>query len=584
MERRLAAILAADVVGYSRLMGQDETGTLDALKSLHKELVAPEIAGSNGRVVKLMGDGLLAEFGSVVDAVECAVKIQTGVGERNGGRDPERQIRLRIGINLGDVIVEGRDIFGDGVNVAARLEGLADPGGICISDMVYQSVKAKLDHAFEDLGPQDVKNIAEPVHAFRINLGMPQDVALSRQAECTQPSQKPSIAVLPFNNMSGDPEQEYFADGITEDIITELSKFRWLTVIARNSSFTFKGQSADVRDVGQTLGVRYVLEGSIRRAGERVRITGQLIDATDGSHIWAEKFDGVLSDIFELQDKVCLDVISAIEPSLRQAEIDRLRKKPTDDLQAYELYLRAQSHFHLLTDEDNQEAIRLLSMAIDKDPGYAIATGLLAWCLVQRAVQNWELEESGPQRAISLAKQVMKSDRADAMALAYAGHVFVMFAGDHVRARGAFERSLSDNPNSALAHALCALNCAAMMELDQALSHADQALRLSPNDTFRYSFHLARGMALLFLERYEEAAEAATASVLDRGSFLLSRYILVAALALKGDLTAARTAADELRTLSPAVTVGLICDTAPVFRSEAAESLRQGLLQSGIPE
>jgi len=351
VERRLAAILAADVAGYSRLMGADEEGTHERLKALRRELVDPEIAEHKGRIVKTTGDGLLMEFPSVVEAVACAVAIQRRAGRRNAEIPTDQRIELRIGINLGDVIVEEGDIYGDGVNIAARLEALAEPGGICVSRVVRDQVRDKLAFGFEDMGEQQVKNIARPVRVHRVLLGEKPSSPEPGAAASTQPllalPDKPSIAVLPFANMSGDPEQEYFADGMVEEIITALSRIRWLFVIARNSTFTYKGQSLDIKQVGRELGVRYILEGSVRKAGGRVRITAQLIDALTGAHLWADRFDGSLEDVFDLQDQVAASVAGVIEPTLQAAEAARSANRPTDDLTAYDLYLRAVATFFL---------------------------------------------------------------------------------------------------------------------------------------------------------------------------------------------------------------------------------------------
>jgi len=336
--RRLAAILAADVAGYSRLMGADEEGTLERLKALRRELVDPKIAEHHGRIVKTTGDGLLVEFASVVDAVRCAVEVQQAMPERNTGVAADNRIELRIGINLGDVIVEGDDLYGDGVNIAARIEALADPGGVFVSNAVHDHVRDRLPFVFEDLGEQQVKNIARPVRVYRVSAT---GAARQRLTPSLPLPDKPSIAVLPFENLSGDPEQEYFADGMVEEIITAISRIRWLFVIARNSSFTYKGQVVNVKQVGRELGVRYVLEGSVRKAGGRVRITAQLIDALSGTHLWADRFDGLLEDIFDLQDKVASSVAGVIEPAVQAAEIARSADRPTTDLTAYELYLRA---------------------------------------------------------------------------------------------------------------------------------------------------------------------------------------------------------------------------------------------------
>src|SRR5579863_5579911 len=330
--RRLAAILAADVAGYSRLMGADEEGTLARLKALRAELIDPAIAQHNGRIVKTTGDGLLVEFASVVDAMRCATQWQAAMADR-----ARTGIQWRIGVNLGDIIIDADDIYGDGVNIAARLEAMADPGGICIAHAVLTQTRGKLDFPVEDLGDQVLKNIAQPVHVFRV---LAEEKKMAEPAALPLPD-KPSIAVLPFQNMSGDPEQEYFADGMVEEIITALSRIRWLFVIARNSSFSYKGQSPDAKQVGRELGVRYVLEGSVRKGGNRVRITAQLIDASDGTHLWADRFDGLIEDVFELQDQVATSVAGVIEPALQAAETTRSASRPAGDLTAYDLYLRA---------------------------------------------------------------------------------------------------------------------------------------------------------------------------------------------------------------------------------------------------
>jgi TolB-like protein len=350
--RGLTAILAADVASYSRLMGADEEGTHERLQAHLRELIDPKIAEHRGRVVKNTGDGFLAEFASVVDAVRCAVEVQRAMGERNAAVPYNARIEFRIGINLGDVIAEEHDIFGDGVNVAARLEALAEPGGICVSRVVRDQVRDKLDFAFEDMGEQQVKNIARPVRVYRI--------AIAEKATAKAPlplPDKPSLAVLPFQNMTGDAEQDYFVDGVVEEITTAISRLSWLFVIARNSSFTYKGRAVDVKQVARELGVRHVLEGSVRKAGHRVRITGQLIDTTTGSHIWVERFDRTLDDIFELQDQVASSVVGAIEPRLRLSEIARAAHKPTTSLDVYDLYLRALALLHKFTDQDCQEAL-----------------------------------------------------------------------------------------------------------------------------------------------------------------------------------------------------------------------------------
>jgi TolB-like protein/class 3 adenylate cyclase len=398
--RRLAAILAADVAGYSRLMGADEEGTHERLKAHLAQLVDPKIGEHRGRIVKNTGDGFLAEFASVVDAVRCAVAVQRGMGARNTDVPAEQRVEFRIGIHQGDMIVEDKDIFGDGVNLAARLESLAEPGGICVSGRVRSDAMGKVkDVAFDDLGDQQVKNIARPVHVFAIRLG-PDAVIAPAPPPLALPD-KPSIAVLPFQNMSGDPEQEYFVDGMVEEIITALSRIRWLFVIARNSSFTYKRQSPDLKQVGRELGVRYVLEGSVRKAGGRVRITAQLIDTAIGAHLWADRFDGSLDDVFELQDKVASSVAGVIEPALQAAELARSADRPTDDLTAYDLYLRAFPHAFSWDKRLIGHAIDLLGRATENDPRYGPALALAAYCHRQLDLSGWA-DDPGMNRRQSL--------------------------------------------------------------------------------------------------------------------------------------------------------------------------------------
>ena len=395
VERRLAAILAADVVGSCRLIGIDEEGTLAQLKALRKTLFDPKIAEHHGRIVKNTGDGALVEFASVVDAVRCADEIQRSVAEQNTDVPQDKRIEFRIGIHVGDIIIADDDIFGDGVNIAVRLEGIAEPGGICISDDAHRQVRGKVESTLEDMGSQSLKNIAEPMRAWRVRIGPSSSPATKPPTETAQPlalPDKPSIAVLPFENMSGDPEQEYFADGMVEDIITGLSRFKSLFVIARTSSFTYKGKAVDIKQVGRELGVRYVLEGSVRKAGNRVRITGQLIDAATGAHLWADRFDSLLEDIFDLQDRVTSSVIGAISPQLERAEIERAQRKPTESLQAYDYYLRALASFYRFTREANIEALKLTKIASGIDPEFAAAYALGARCYAQRKAFGWSTD------------------------------------------------------------------------------------------------------------------------------------------------------------------------------------------------
>ena len=400
--RKLAAILAADVVGFSRLTGADEDRTLARLRALRSDLIDPTIAVHKGRVVKRTGDGAIVEFRSVVDAVRCAIEIQNSMIERNAGLPPERRIEFRIGIHLGDVVEESDgDLMGDGVNIAARLEGVAQPGAICLSEDAYRQVKSRLDLAISDLGETKLKNIVEPMRVYSLQFGggiAAKATALAGAATPAAPAlslpDKPSIAVLPFQNMSGDPEQEYFADGMVEDIITALSRFRQLFVIARNSSFVYKGRAVDVKQVSRDLGVRYVLEGSVRKAANRIRITAQLIDASTGTHLWAERFDGGLEDIFDLQDQVTARVVGEIAPKLEQAEIERAKRKPTESLDAYNYFLRGMASVNQWTRAANDEALRLFYKAIELDPEFASAYGMAAWCYIWRKLNGWVVDRA----------------------------------------------------------------------------------------------------------------------------------------------------------------------------------------------
>jgi TolB-like protein len=382
--RRLAAILAADIAGYSALMGADEARTVRDLKG-NQAVVLPMVSEFGGRVIDTAGDGILAEFASVVNAVKCAVAIQSTMAKRNAAIEPEHRMQFRIGINVGDIVYDDARIYGDGINVAARLESIAEPGGICISSKVYEEINGRIDLAYQDIGEQQLKNITRPVRVYRVRLN---SLAPAAAPVLALPD-KPSIAVLPFQNMSGDPEQEYFADGMVEEIITALSRIRWLFVIARNSSFTYKGRAVDVKQVGRELGVRYVLEGSVRNAANRVRVTGQLIDAANGTHLWADRFDGAIDDVFDLQDRVTASVVGAIAPKLQQAEIERAKRKPTDSLDAYDHFLRGMACVHLGTRQDIDEALRLFYRAIELDRDFASAYGMAAWCFVWRKVNGW---------------------------------------------------------------------------------------------------------------------------------------------------------------------------------------------------
>jgi adenylate cyclase len=507
--RRLAAILAADVAGYSRLIGADEGGTLQALKAIRAELIDPTIAAHNGRLVKTTGDGLLVEFGSVVDALHCATEVQAGMAERNATVPDDRRIQFRIGINVGDIVVEDGDIFGDGVNVAARLEALAEPGGICVSARVQEDTAGKLDLAFEDMGEQTLKNITRPVRAYRIATGLVPSTAQGTPALALP--DKPSIAVLPFANMSGDPEQEYFADGMVEEIITALSRIRWLFVIARNSSFTYKGQAIDVKQVGRQLGVRYVLEGSVRKAGGRVRITAQLIEAEGGAHLWAERFDGPLEDVFELQDQIAIRVAGVIEPTLRQAEIERARRKRPESLDAYDLYLRALPFAYTSMPEEADQALECLEQAIKLEPDLAIGHAMIAWSHEQRYLRGGLFEEE-KITALRHARLAIAAGSDDATALAIAGLVIgFLDPRDYATALDAFDRALTLSPSSAVALGFSAVTRAWRGESEIAIRQAEQALRLSPFDPMSNIRHMAIAIAHFVACRFRTRPQQRTA-------------------------------------------------------------------------
>ncbi|MGY3341318.1 TolB-like protein/class 3 adenylate cyclase [Bradyrhizobium sp. USDA 4472] len=451
-QRRLVAIFAADVEGYSRMMGTDEVGTLRAL-SERRVILDTLISSHRGRIANTAGDSVLAEFGSAVDAVQCAVAAQAALAEANAGAAPDRPINFRIGVHVGDVMVKDGDLFGDSVNVAARLQTLASPGGVSMSGAVYDHVRKILPFSFADLGAQQVKNIEDPVQAYSVTaLKSSATPDVARASPHKQPlalPDKPSIAVLPFQNLSGDLEQEYFADGMVEEITTAIARLPWLFVIARNSSFTYKGKAVDVKQVARELGVRYVMEGSVRRGGNRMRITGQLIDTASGTHIWANHFDGALEDIFELQDQVASGVVGAIEPRLYRAEIERASRKPTAILDAYDLYLRALSQVHRMTPETLTEAISLSKRALQHDPSYAAAAGLAAWCRGIQRGQGWVLP-AGPEDddGIRLAKLAIEVGTNDPDALWMAAYLLSV-VGEQTTALSALDRAIALNPNSA---------------------------------------------------------------------------------------------------------------------------------------
>ena len=585
VERRLAAVLAADVAGYSRLMVRDEEGTLARLKSARKALVDPAIAAHRGRIVKTTGDGLLVEFASAVDAARCAIEVQRGMAAQNAGVPHDTKIEFRIGIHVGDIIIDDNDIFGDGVNIAARLEGIAEPGGVCISDDAQRQVRGKVEIAFDDMGPQNLKNIAEPMRAWRLRLES--DAASAAPARSAPPlalPDKPSLAVLPFQNMSGDPEQEYFADGMVEDIITGLSRSKSLFVIARNSTFIYKGKAIDIKQVGRELGVRYVLEGSVRKSGNRVRITGQLIDAVTGVHIWADRFDGLLEDVFDLQDKVAESVVGAMPLSLQQAEIERIRRKPTDSLTAYDLYLRSLAIAHEPDKDVHAEASRLCYRAIELDPQYSSAYGLAAYLLILTRVSNWSSNlEADRIECIRLARATLKYGGDDAIALARAAFALAAVGQQLDEAISYVDRALVLDPNLSLAWHSSGWLRIYSGEHATALLHIDRAVRLSPLDLEVYGMEGARSCACLHQERYADSILYAERAVQRQPRWLPAFRYLAAALALSGQIEQARKVVARLLEISPGGPMSRAVNLQPLRRPQDAARMIEGLRLAGLP-
>lgn len=515
VQRRLAAILAADVVGYSSLMEQDETGTLSRLKSLRSEVFDPGAMRYNGRIFKNTGDGALAEFASTVDAVQCAVDIQREIARRNADLPEAQRITMRIGISLGDVIVEGDDLFGNGVNIAARMEGLAEPGSICVSGNVHEHIGSALDVSFEDLGEQTVKNIARPVRSYRVHLDAPAGSGSVQQPDTPRGlSDKASIAILPFDNISNDPEQEYFCDGVVEDLITEISKFRWLSVIARNSTFTYKGQSVDIKSVGQELGARYVVEGSVRKSGNRIRITAQLIESTDGSHVWAERYDRELADIFDLQDEITQTLVGIIEPELAAAERTRARKKPTENLDAWDLVQKASWFRSQYTAEGSVEANLLLDEAISLDPEMAYAYALRGHMEYVRAIMGYTGDPGKSlEYAETWARKAIALDDRETLAYHALGSAQFM-SGKYDESLKSFDHAIELNPNYAQAHISKALSMllAGNPDSDGIRQVAEMGMRLSPKDTMMWSALNVLGGLCLRDGEFEKAVDHYQAS------------------------------------------------------------------------
>jgi adenylate cyclase len=588
VERRLAAVLAADVAGYSRLMGRDEEGTLAQLKSLRKTLVDPTIAAHRGRIVKTTGDGMLVEFASAVDAARCAAELQRGMAGQNSDVPQDTRIEFRIGIHVGDIIIDDDDIFGDGVNIAARLEGIAEPGGVCISDDAQRQVRGKVEVAFDDMGAQSLKNIAEPMRAWRMRLDG--NAAATAPAKAAAESslalpEKPSIAVLPFQNMSGDPEQEHFADGMVEDIITGLSRSKALLVIARNSSFTYKGKAGDIKQVGRELGVRYVLEGSVRKSGNRVRITGQLIDAVPGTHLWADKFDGLLDDIFDLQDRVTSSVIGAILPHLERAEIERAQRKPTESLQAYDYYLRALASSYRFTREANLEVIELTRAASAIDPQFALPYALAVLSFTQRKAFGWSTKLADEiSETRRLARQAIELDRDDARVLTMAGFGLAYVAGEVEQAAVLLARAVQLDPNLVLARTWMGWTKVYLGDTDGAIEQLEVALRVNPLDPRRYTTETAMAYAHFFAGRNDEASTLATNVVRQQPNYLAAQLVMMACHAVAGRIDEARQACAAVLRIDPTQRISLSNARAPFRRPQDVDKLAQAFRIAGMLE
>jgi adenylate cyclase len=580
VERRLAAIFAGDIAGYSRLMGADEEGTLRQLKAHRKELVDPKITEHRGRVVKTTGDGMLVEFVSVVDAVRCAVDIQRGMAERNSDLPADKRIEFRVGINVGDIISDSNDIYGDGVNVAARLEALADPGGIMVSRTVHDQVRDKLSFGFKDMGEQPVKNIARPVGVYQVSLIENTAPIAVKDATEVSSAKRPSIAVLPFANISGDPEQEYFADGISEDIIAGLSKLRWFFVIARNSSFTYKGNAVDVKRVSRELGVRYVLEGSVRKGGNRVRITAQLIDASTGNHIWADRYDGDLTDVFALQDEITKKVVAAIEPKLLEAESVRSQGRSPEDLDAWDMVMQTNSLLWRLTKIDIDAAIALLRLAIERYPNYAPAHSMLAIALLFRGISVGVAHSQEMKEAALLASRAAELDDHDPWAHLALGWAAFLMRRSH-DAVVEYQRALDINPNFAAARAHLGMALACDGQSDTAIHHSEQALRMSPHDPQNIFVYTALAVAHYLAGNYPEAVGFGHKAVQQRPGFTGGHRIYVASLAQAKRIGEARAALDRLKELQPEISIAWIQQNSPYMPGPLVKLL-DGMRKAGL--
>ena len=587
VERRLAAVLAADFAGYSRLMGRDEERTLAQLKTLRKTLVDPGIATHRGRIVKTTGDGMLVEFASAVDAARCAVAVQREMAQQNISVSPELRIEFRIGIHVGDIIIDDNDIFGDGVNIAARLEGIAEPGGVCISDDAYRQIRGKIDVAFNDIGEQALKNITEPMHAWHIRLAgeSPATRASSSaiQIQDLALPNKPSIVVLPFDNMSAEPGQDYLADGIVEAITAALSCIRSFFVIARTSAFTYKGRATNARDVGKELGVAYLLEGSVQKAGNRLRIIVQLIETEGGAHVWSSRFDGAIEDFFDLEDRITEQVAGALQPSIRIAEIERSRRKRPQDLGSYDFTMRAMPHVWALEKDESAKALELLEKALAIDPEYPLALSLAGWCHAQRSVYNWADDIAGSQAmARSLAERAAEMSGDDPVILAVLGAVHT-FVRNHGTARVLLERAVTLDPNAAWAWSRLGWIENYADQPQKAIGYFERALRLSPIDPMNFNNYVGIGSAHEVAQEYDKAAAFYRRALEERPNASWIYRNLAPVLSEAGRADEAKQAFAVLMLTYPDLTVSKF-KQAMVFSPTVLNRMADNLRKLGLPD
>ena len=584
VDRRLAAVLAADVAGYSRLMGVDEEGTLARLKAVRKSLVDPAIAAHRGRIVKTTGDGLLVEFASAVDAARSAIEVQRAMAAQNDGVSLDKRIEYRVGIHVGDIIIDNNDIFGDGVNIAARLENIADPGGICMSDDAYRQIRGKVDTAFEDMGLQTLKNIIEPIRAWRMKIGSEASAARHFHAEPhhVRPlSGKPSIAVLPFQNMSGDTEQEYFADGIAEDVLTTLSKIQELMVIARNSSFAFKGQNRDIREIGQILGARYLLEGSVRKVGNRVRLTAQLIDSRDGGHLWADRFDGSLDDVFDLQDRITQEIVAALEVQLAVGERARVWRKRSGSPLAYEHVLKGRALYLNFAKHTHAQARNQFERSLEINPAFMPAHFLLGLTLTDQARFGWEKDEAATyQAALDCADRALAADPSFGEAYLVIGYVCT-FQRRHDEAVAAGEKAIALTPSSSDAYHMAGMYHGYAGNFRKAVIYEEHAQQLSPIERNESMVDEAR--ARFHLGDFAAAHDIASRVLKERPRWLTAQSTLIAALWNLGRKDEAHIIARELLAGHPSFALSRWALLLPYRRQDDLDALVNPLRMAGLP-